>query len=269
MARRVFPTDAKTRFKLLQKPNLTDNPHGWPIDLSVKRDNKLGLPPKGHHRRCRALRRRYMDQCPQWALAGEVYCGRHLGGAKKRRKRNPEMAHNRYTKFASEKLCEIIDKVKTSSPMEAMDVQEELELSRAMLTKLVTLWDKAHHETDKDGKLKHSPELRAKANYALQNAVDHVTRTAERASRIVANMADKLPIAMIPFIADQFLTILREEVQNDELIARITERVHKMPLPDVLSKNAGAQLQTPEEQARAIRQFLQDTEFEEVTSAAS
>lgn len=243
------------------------NPHGWKLDPSVKKTSRTGPIPEGHLRRCRALIRKYNRQCGRWALKGGYYCKRHRGGAKVRAKRRHSMARNRYTQFMSKTLSEVLEGMATNGdPLNIMDLSDEIEIARADFAKTLRIWDIAHHGTKEDG-TPASPELRARASYALRQACDFVTRTIERQSRIIANLSDRLPLSLLPYLVDTMETILREEIQDDALAAKICARLRDMKIPQVGKTGEG--LATPEQTARQIREFLKEADFEDEDSSAS
>lgn len=174
------------------------------------------------------------------------------------------MARNRYTQFMSTSLAETLKGIAgNGDPMNVMDLTDEINIARADFSKTLAVWDKIHHGKTSSGE-DASPELKARASYALRQACDFVSRTIERQSRVMANMADRLPLSMLPYLVDTMETILREEIQDDKLVAKICGRLREMKLPQ--PGKSGEGLATPEQSARAIREFLKEAEFEDIAA---
>lgn len=65
----------------------------------------------------------------------------------------------------------------------------------------------------------------------IRSLVKQITTTAEKMSRIEKNLATGITAEQVKFIADQFLTVIAQEVRDEKTLAKIQDRFDQISVP--------------------------------------
>lgn len=175
---------------------------------------------EGSKYQCSATNRWDGHRCRRWSAPGFKVCFLHGAGGKNSTRRiqkgNPktheEFRMRRY-KFKSLALNRALNEF-VSDPDRA-DISEELAILRVLLERRV-------RRIENLSKLNRGQ---------IRSLVKQITTTAEKMSRIEKNLATGITAEQVKFIADQFLTVIAQEVRDEKTLAKIQDRFDQISVP--------------------------------------
>lgn len=153
------------------------------VDPSVRRGGfgVGGAAPEGHARRCQARSRLHRGQCKRWARKGSSFCTHHRGN-----RGAPKISMPWYGRKAGSRVAELM-KDMSGDAKQLLDLQEEVQLARVLANRAVEMYEAAHFG---EAAAKVSDDTKALAAANLRAALDHVTVTVEKATKVRVLMAE-------------------------------------------------------------------------------
>lgn len=202
-------------------------------------------------RRCQAMRRGVRGpsgeqvRCQHWTTKGYALCWYHLRrnyGHKRRRATSTDNTERRPTMPAaygvrlSESLRKRLKSLESDTPVELLQLTEELKLAKATVHDVVEFYDVALLAGEMATEPKQQEEaMRARlaAGQLLRHVLAEVGSIAEQAG--AAMMASKAFVGVqdVGMVVGQMVEIVRDELGDDDLerVARIADRLRDVRLP--------------------------------------
>lgn len=175
---------------------------------------------EGTEHQCSAKNKWDGHRCRRWSAPGFNVCFLHGAGGKNSTRRiqkgspktHEEFKMRRY-KFKSLALNRALSEF--AADPDRADISEELAILRVLLQRRV----------------KRIENLSKLNRGQIRSLVKQITTTAEKMSRIEKNLATGVTAEQIKFIADQFLTIIAQEVRDENILANIQDRFDQVSVP--------------------------------------
>jgi hypothetical protein len=138
----------------------------------------------------------------------------------------------RYSRAVSTPLAERLKELSEEGPAR-LDLGDEVDLSRVLTERTLKMYDLVvvQGATNKEGEPA-TPEQKALAISALRTALDSTAALVEKMARINNSTKDKVTIEQIAFVVAQIGKALEAEIQDEELRARILERIKNIDIPN-------------------------------------
>lgn len=216
-------------------------------------------------------------RCSKWAVRPETvrfgepqgFCAYHLEAWRKRSRRRgiARGADNvkrmgtmpvAYSKHLSQTLAARLEELADRSPVELLDMTEELRLAKSTIADVTTLYDLSHLalETAETAEKK-QVALNAciGAGSILRDTILSLGEVTAKAAGALAAQKAFVGVQDIPAIAGQMVNAVREELGDDDpaLVMRIAERLRTIRLPS--SGPQGTEI-TPDMEAEQMDQSV-------------
>ncbi len=193
--------------------------------MTWRKDGKLtGAPPD--HYQCQANRRNG-KRCRKWRLTYSKYCQFHGG---RRRSSIVRISHLPlfYSQHLSDTLTQRLADCVDGDPREALNLFEELALTRIAASEMVKLFAAAEKVDGDKG-----AELRTTASVLMCDALKNVQAMCEAAARIENQGKDKYSIHSLKAIINQLVriayTVFKDHPEKAAEFKRLVDEEVKMP----------------------------------------
>jgi hypothetical protein len=215
-----------------------------------------GSPPPRHPApmefRCKDFKRGIRDldgnriRCGNWCKRGHDRCAFHL-----RFFCRPKAAHHlrggtnndriptlpvAYSKYLSESLNERLKSLEQGTPVELLDMTEELKLAKTTIHDAAQFYDAALMAGDiaVDDKAKLAAlQASLAAGQLMRDVIAQVGDIAEQAATVMGQAKEFYSVQNIPLMISQIITAIRDEIGDDtpEKVMRIAERIREIRMP--------------------------------------
>lgn len=193
-------------------------------------------PAYGHERQCKAQTFNSLvpKRCGNFACRGREFCHFHGGRVPtgKRIKWKNGRVSIYYSKFLGEPLAALADKFASQTPLEAIQIHEEVAVIRAAATKALQFAAAAFQSE------KSTDATKLVATQLIISTMTQVSQVVERAAKIEAMADDKISVKSAVKLIDQIIRVMHDVLgdENNDVIKLIADRITaevRMPLESV------------------------------------
>lgn len=202
----------------------------FPIDPSVKKVGKGGVPPDGHAHRCQSKTSRGDgEQCKKWASKGQVYCRFHKGKAQSRNINN-QRSMSFYSRHATGRLKEMIEAA--SEAEDRLDIGDEVDTARALCQEAIkvcsVVMDPPIDPATGEPRLL-PDQLRLTAVQVAQSSLEHVSKLVERMVKIMAMSEATFNSQQVDNICSGIINLLMRRLEDQpEVFDAIVKDIENM-----------------------------------------
>jgi len=154
---------------------------------------------------CTAKSKRTGERCKAQAVRGKDKCRMHGGST--------PVKHGLYSKYTKGILADRIEELKNDPAL--TDLREHIALMTALLT----------------DRLEANPQLTEETAQGLITIAEKLTRAIERWHKVTYGEKFILQVEQVQTLIEQITVIIRQEVQDAEIVERIARRLQGVKLP--------------------------------------